>query len=108
MLSCAYRPQGNGMIERSHRTVKRSVARSNISVAEAVFWCNNSSTGDNHSPFELLFSMQCKKPGICSDRKVLNRSDLPESPLMEHPDSVYLDIEKNPFTVGYQVYFNTK
>ena len=71
LLLCAYRPQGNGIIERSHQTVKQSVARSNISVAKAVFLCNNSST------FELMFSLQCKKPGICSTRKILNRPDLP-------------------------------
>ena len=36
-LACAYRPQGNGVVERVHRTVKRIVQRSGRSVEEAVF-----------------------------------------------------------------------
>ena len=40
-FSCAYRPQGNGMIERAHRTVKRTIVRAGISAKEATFWLNN-------------------------------------------------------------------
>ena len=36
--SCAYRAQGNGLVERVHRTIKRMVARSGRGVAEMVFW----------------------------------------------------------------------
>ena len=103
-LSCAYRPQGNGIIERSHRTVKRSVARSSCSVAEAVFWLNNSRTSSAFSPFELLFSMQCKKPGICNTGTMLNRSELPNYSPVDPANSSYSDIESNPFIVGDQVY----
>ena len=38
----AYRPTGNGIIERSHRTIKVIAERSNISPLKAVFWYNSS------------------------------------------------------------------
>ena len=37
---CAYRPSGNGIVERNHRTVKRTVARAQICPLLAVFWYN--------------------------------------------------------------------
>ena len=40
-LSCAYRAPGNGIAERSHRTIKRILARSVGTVDDAVFWKNN-------------------------------------------------------------------
>ena len=38
VFSAAYRPQGNGVVERVHRTIKRSVGRTKRSVEESVFW----------------------------------------------------------------------
>ncbi|GAB1600614.1 uncharacterized protein LOC115212112 [Argonauta hians] len=38
----AYRPSGNGIVERHHRTIKAAAERSNISPMEAVFWYNMS------------------------------------------------------------------
>ena len=37
---CAYRPSGNGIIERNHRTIKRTASRSEIDPLSAVFWYN--------------------------------------------------------------------
>ena len=37
---CAHRPSGNGIVERIHRTIKRTAATSRISPAEAMFWYN--------------------------------------------------------------------
>ena len=37
---CAYSPSGNGIVERSHRTVKTIAARKNCSILEAVYWHN--------------------------------------------------------------------
>ncbi|XP_067937046.1 uncharacterized protein [Watersipora subatra] len=37
LFSCAYRPSGNGIIERNHRTIKRMLARSGGSVNEMVY-----------------------------------------------------------------------
>ncbi|XP_067944958.1 uncharacterized protein [Watersipora subatra] len=41
LLSCAYRPSGNGIVERNHRTIKRMAARSGNEVNRMVFWYNN-------------------------------------------------------------------
>ena len=37
---CAYRPAGNGIVERCHRTIKRMATRSNADVLDMVFWYN--------------------------------------------------------------------
>ena len=37
---CAYRAEGNGVVERNHRTIKRMAARSNNSVLDMVHWYN--------------------------------------------------------------------
>ena len=42
LYRAAYRPQGNGIVERHHRTIKRVAERSGISPIEAVFWYNMS------------------------------------------------------------------
>ena len=38
---CAYRPAGNGIVERSHRTIKRMAARSGGSPMDMVYWYNS-------------------------------------------------------------------
>ena len=37
---CAYRPQGNGIVERNHRTIKRMAARTGKNILEMVHWYN--------------------------------------------------------------------
>ena len=46
---CAYSPSGNGVVERSHRTIKTIAARKNCSILEAVYW-HNVTPKDNVSP----------------------------------------------------------
>ena len=46
VFSCAYRPSGNGIIERNHRTIKRMASRSGNSVQDMVFWYNNTPNSD--------------------------------------------------------------
>jgi hypothetical protein len=41
IFRCAYRPEGNGIIERNHRTIKRMAARTRGDVAEMVYWYNS-------------------------------------------------------------------
>jgi transposase InsO family protein/ribonuclease HI len=55
---CAYRPSGNGLVERIHRTVKRVAARSGISPKEATFWYNLAPMDGNSesAPSTVLFS----------------------------------------------------
>lgn len=42
LYRAAYRPSGNGIVERHHRTVKAIAERGNISPQEAVYWYNSS------------------------------------------------------------------
>ena len=37
---CAYRPSGNGIVERNHRTIKRMAARTKGDVLDMVFYYN--------------------------------------------------------------------
>ena len=106
-LSCAFRPQGNAIVERIHRTVKRAVKRSGRTVEETVFWVNNTCTGttenDDISPYEYVFSARARKPGINDQRvetfrpsqdKVKTISSREEDPRCE----------ENPYLVGDRVY----
>lgn len=40
LYRAAYRPSGNRILKRHHRTVKSITERGNISPQEAVYWCN--------------------------------------------------------------------
>lgn len=54
----AYRPSGNGIIERHHRTVKRIAARTKSSIQKAVFWYNflpRVGTDANSCPHSRIF-----------------------------------------------------
>ena len=37
LFRCAYKPSGNGIVERNHRTIKRMAARSNSNLLNMVF-----------------------------------------------------------------------
>lgn len=62
LFSCAYRPTGNGIIERIHRTIKRMVARSGAAVEEMVYWYNNSPNSHGVVPAETLFNYDVVLP----------------------------------------------
>ncbi len=38
---CAFRPEGNGIVERCHRTIKRMAARANADPLDMVYWYNS-------------------------------------------------------------------
>ena len=52
---CAYRPQGNGIIERHHRTIKRMASRSNSSALDMVFGYNLSPRKNGVTPANQIF-----------------------------------------------------
>ena len=106
ILSCAYRHCGNGVAERCHRTVKRTACRTGHSIAEAIFWVNNTRGNHAASPYELLFGATSRKPGIATDRKTIERTQvIARTP---HPaEDHYRDCERNPFVVGTRVYLRT-
>ena len=61
----AYRPSGNGIVERHHRTIKVLAERSGISPQEAVFWCNLSPrTGQkvDSVPQNAIFKYEWRHP----------------------------------------------
>ena len=101
-LSCAYRPQGNSVVERMHRTIKRSVARTGRTVEEATFWYNGTRGNSKLSPHETLFLATPRRPGVNSNRIELPR---PEGS-QENQESAVLesDMVRNPFVVGDLVY----
>ena len=100
VLSGAYRPQGNGLVERVHRTIKRMVSRTKSSVPTCVFWYNVTRGARVASPFELVFSATPKMPGICENRIEISR---PDNDICDVADNE-LSGENNPFVVGDQVY----
>ena len=62
--SCAYQPSGNGIAERSHRTIKRMVARSGRPVEDMVFWFNNSPSDAGVAPASVHFGHTVRLPGL--------------------------------------------
>ena len=102
-LSCAYRPQGNAVAERMHRSVKRAARRSGRSIPEAVFWVNNTKGDRTATPYEFLFSASSRKPGITAVRKMIERPELAPPQVEDH----YRDYDRNPFVVGERVYLRT-
>jgi ribonuclease HI len=61
----AYRPQGNGIIERHHRTIKSMAARSNADVRDIVFWinfCPRNSSDHSSQPCNGIFKYKWRYP----------------------------------------------
>ena len=61
----AYRPGGNGIVERHHRTIKALAERGNISPIQAVFWYNltpRSGLDENSVPQRSVFRYEWRHP----------------------------------------------
>lgn len=65
-FSCAYRPTGNGIVERNHRTIKTMVARSGRSVEDMLFWYNQSPNVHGVVPADAVYSYTTALPHIGS------------------------------------------
>ena len=71
----AYRPAGNGICERHHRTIKRMAARCGESPLTAVYWYNNLPLQvhkRNSAPHRQLFRRQWRNP-LLPSRKLGKR-----------------------------------
>ncbi len=55
LFSCAYRPSGNGIVERHHRTIKRMCARTGKVPEEVIIWYNNTPNQSGVSPAQTVF-----------------------------------------------------
>ena len=64
---CAYRPSGNGIVERMHRTIKRMAARSGADILDMVLWWNMSPQNypiSQDSPFNLTYTYEGRNPNM--------------------------------------------
>ena len=62
-FSGAYRHSGNGIAERNHRTIKRSVVRSRESVDMIVYWYNHTPRSNGVVPAEVLYRYHSRVRG---------------------------------------------
>ncbi|XP_043247110.1 uncharacterized protein LOC122394343 [Amphibalanus amphitrite] len=61
----AYRPSGNGIVERNHRTIKRMAARGGITPLKAVFWYNlaaKDGSDPSTAPSRGIFTYRWRHP----------------------------------------------
>ena len=68
----AYRPSGNGIVERHHRTIKAMAVRGSISPMEAVFWYNMSpraGQAENSVPQRAVFHYEWRHPAVQPELK---------------------------------------
>lgn len=102
ILSGAYRPEGNGLVERNHRTIKRSACRGNQSIAKVVSFYNSTRHVSICAvPYELLFVARNRLSGTRESRQSLD-----SRPAFKKCNirSVSGKIRDNPFQVGDLVY----
>lgn len=67
LFRAAYRPEGNGIVERNHRTIKTIAERSSISPLQAVFWYNatpKSGQLDASVPQRSIFQYEWRYPFV--------------------------------------------
>ena len=87
---CAYKPEGNGIVERNHRTIKRMAARSKSSVEKMLFYYNNSPRSGCKPPIvpsERVYCYKIRLPGIHAHE--CDPCDTSEEALESSVDSPY-------------------
>ena len=63
---CAYRPSGNGIVERNHRTIKSLAARTGVSPLVVLFWYNSAPLDDAAAtvPASAVHSYAWRNPDV--------------------------------------------
>ena len=87
---CAYRPSGNGIVERIHSTIKRMAARSKMDVRDMVFYYNSSPKhaikGDS-VPRNQMYRYHARIPGearsLPSENSMSHRYSIGQSVLVK-------------------------
>ena len=69
LFSCAYRPTGNGIIERNHRTVKTMVARTGGKPEEMVYWYNVTQNVTGIIPLDTVMNYETHVQGCAPVRQ---------------------------------------
>lgn len=72
LFRCAYRPEGNGIIERHHRTIKRMAQRCGSCPLRMVFWYNlapKKGVHDSTAPSRELYSYKWRHPFVKFSRE---------------------------------------
>ena len=71
VFRAAYRPEGNGIVERHHRTIKAVAERGGISPIEAVYWYNSTPrSGQDKSsvPQHSVYKYEWRYPSVVPSR----------------------------------------
>lgn len=91
---CAYRPSGNGIVERHHRTIKARAARARKQPEDIVMWYNMMPLGDREHtvPALKLFRYAWRNPcadGVCIPDRAgeCNRFMVGDSVLVKPPNA---------------------
>ena len=71
---CAYRPSGNGIVERVHRTVKCMAERAGASVSDIVYWLNMVPNAIGKVPSEQIFRHKWRHRDTKAKKNVLDGS----------------------------------
>ena len=85
----AYRPSGNGIVERNHRTIKRMAARTSASPLDMVYWYNLAPMEGSQAPSDMLFTYAWKnmEPDDEENIEADNRFHIGDVVFCKPPDS---------------------
>ena len=101
-FACAFRPQGNGISERNHRTIKTMAARSKNSIEECVFWYNVTSSVDGLAPFNVIFHCKPRIPSV-RDKRIHTCHEV----AVKIPYGRDEEEFTNPYVIGDKVFLRT-
>jgi len=104
-FTSAYRPQGNGMCERNHRTVKTMATRTGKTIAECVMWYNGTTGRHQASPYKLMFHAEPRLPSV-RERRETECTATSSTPGRDDKDE-YRTLNNNPFRVADLVYLRS-
>ena len=78
LFRAAYRPSGNGIVERNHRTIKRTAERCRFDPVRGVFWYNAAplkANGYKRSPADIFFHRKVRVPKLGWERDAAERAN---------------------------------